>query len=388
MDINKVIDGTVTVLRNKGIQVYPAPTTPVLYKGQGHFYVKPIIAPKTLILGFRLADPTKIKTLYGLDEALAHACAVDTVMLVRDKGVIWFQYALPKSDWSTVYYAGNGIGIAQDGSPIDFAFTEAAPHTIVGGSTGSGKSELIRVILKHLEDQGNVRVVIVDPKQDYTDLQGAKFLALPVASSEIAVAQAINKVYKELQLRIDEKLYNEERIVLVIDEAQSGVAIGTKASGFVEPNLEAVTDIAQRGRQVRINLIIGTQDPNHTDLPRINKNLTNKFYGKVADQLVASRLAGEGIKVQNLLGYGDFFHVQPSGVVRFQAAIYKERSWVKGVMPSPFGVPSDTVDTLDPYILAEFMCRPITQDEAKLLGVKHGIYTEFAKQLKDGMTCH
>lgn len=381
--IEKIVFGTKKVLKIRNLKVWTHKDTPILFLNNGEIDASPIIAPKNIIFGFILDDPTKLKLTQGLEEELALSCNCQSVIILREKGTLYFQYSLDKKYWKTLHYAGESIGTANDGKKIIYEFNQDAPHSIIGGSTGSGKSELIRTIIHYLSDNDNVRFVIVDPKGDYNDLQGMKRLALSVANDEDLIRNAIQTVHNEMLGRISTSNLDAQRIVLIIDEAQSEFALGDRSS-FNDENFSRVKDISQRGRAPKINLIIGTQNPNHTDLGAIYKNLTYKFVGKVADKRTAGNIAGAGVNAQNLLGYGDFLLIQPNNITRFQGAI-SNRNYEKGVLPTPFNNYIDGSGKITPEILAEYITRNMTPEDAALLGVKHTLYQDFSERLKDSL---
>lgn len=379
--INQIVYGTRKVLHKKGLQVWCHKDTPIEFLSTGEIKAKPIIAPKNIIFGFILDDPTKLNNVYNLEESLALACNCTSVLILREKGTLYFQYSLDKKYWKTLHYDETNIGLDQSGLPVKYEIDEAYPHAIIGGSTGSGKSELIRTIIHYLADNENVRIVVCDPKGDYNDLHGAKILALPVATEPKCIEDAIETVHNEMLGRINTANKTGQRIFLIIDECQSEIALG-EAGNFNQVNFDRVRDIARRGRAPRINLILGTQNPNHTDLPGILKNLSYKFIGKVADKKTASSIAGAGINAQNLLGYGDFLLIHPNNVTRFQACL-SNKEHEKGVLPTLFTNYVDGSDKLIPEILAEYLNREMTPEDAALLGVKHTLYLDFSKRLKN-----
>ncbi|MEM9515762.1 MAG: FtsK/SpoIIIE domain-containing protein [Actinomycetota bacterium] len=160
---------------------------------------------------------------------------------------------------------------------IDVCFDRDGPHVLIGGTTGSGKSELVRTLVASLASRhspDDVAFVLVDYKG------GAAFDAcasLPhvigmVTDLDDGVAErALAALRCELRLR-EERLrangasdagdYRRRSapvgpmpdVVVVVDE------FATLAADHPE-HLEALVSVAQRGRSLGIHLVLATQRP-------------------------------------------------------------------------------------------------------------------------------
>ena len=181
------------------------------------------------------------------------------------------------------------IGVAADGV-VDIDLVRDGPHGLIAGTTGSGKSELLRSLvvgMAAMVSPEHLTFVLVDYKG------GATFdacAALPhvvgmVTDLDDQLAdRALRSLHAELRRR--EALLREHgvadlselrarstsatlpRLVVVIDEFAALVA---EQPSF----LHALVGIAQRGRSLGVHLLLATQRPNGviTDDIRANTNL-------------------------------------------------------------------------------------------------------------------
>jgi len=191
------------------------------------------------------------------------------------------------------------------------------PHALVGGTTGSGKSEFLQAwVLGMAAEYGPDRVTFL-----FVDYKGgsafAECIKLPHAVGLVTdltphlVRRALTSLRAELHHREDllhrkgakDLLELEKRgdpdappaLVLIIDEFAALV-------GEVPEFVDGVVDIAQRGRSLGIHLIMATQRPAGVirDNLRANTNLR-----------IALRMADESDSL-DVIGEKDAAHFDPS----------------------------------------------------------------------------
>ncbi|ABB23285.1 FtsK/SpoIIIE family protein [Pelodictyon luteolum DSM 273] len=211
----------------------------------------------------------------------------------------------------------------------------AMPHLLIAGSTGSGKSVGINVILSSLLyscTPDKVKFVLIDPKRvelfHYQHLKNHFLLRFPGFDEQIVTepqkaVYALKCVEKEMELRyirleqagvrnigdfnrsnpIDAMYY----IVVVIDELAD---LMITAGRDVE---EPITRLAQLARAVGIHLIVATQRPSVDIITGIIKaNFPSRIAFQVASK-VDSRTILDGSGAEQLLGDGDMLY-QPSSL--------------------------------------------------------------------------
>jgi hypothetical protein len=272
-----------------------------------------------LSLAIRLTNSTDLEKALRLAEALALATNTKHVLAQRQSGLVVYQFELGPHFWQSYTRkdlpTSEAIGLAERRQPVNFTFQQ--PHTLVAGTTGSGKTETIKSILfslmtSYLADQLNI--IVCDPHNDLADFNNVAHLAMPIAINHDEQNQALHFTNQHLIHRKANNIREDRILALVLDEASDTLTD--------EASLGIVKSIAQEGRKFRVHVIVGTQKPSHKDLPNILDLLLNRFVGLVSDARVSANLTGRaGLQAHLLTGSGDFIHVAGTDVIRFQVAM-------------------------------------------------------------------
>lgn len=176
-----------------------------------------------------------------------------------------------KREWQgpTTLKAGNPItvGFDDEGAPVTIPWPGSdGRHLLVGGSTGGGKSVLLRVIISELAYCPNVTLALCDPKMIEFRAWGER---AHVARGPEATGHMFDAVYAEMMRRYetipdDEVEWDDSLgpwIVLVVDELASLRRVGTsKEKAEREAKLELLISM---GRAAGIGLVLATQRPSH-----------------------------------------------------------------------------------------------------------------------------
>ncbi len=192
-------------------------------------------------------------------------------------------------------------------------------HVLVAGTTGSGKTALVRSMVVSLalhNRLGEVQVVIIDPKgRGYGALERLPHLLRPVVREAGQAAAMLDELVEQM-VRRDREMVQEPRLVVVIDEMADLVLAG--GAGVVQ----SIARLTQRGREAGIHIIGCTQKPTVEAIGSLVKsNFPVRLVGSVAspeDGRVASGMRASG--AEKLTGHGDFLLVLKGEVLRFQAA--------------------------------------------------------------------
>ena len=306
------------------------------------FGVEPLFVEKS---GHR--RKVRVNRIASLADDLALALAAKSVRIEAPvPGRPYVGIEVPNSDKSMVALRGiledkamlakgeliMGLGRNTSGEPVVMDLAQA-PHMLIAGATGSGKSVCINSILmsllmKHGPD--SLQLVLVDPKMvELPGYNGIPHLIGKVITDVEQVMGALTwlliqmddryQLFREQGVR-NIKAYNEKAskhkrgkdamkplpyIVLVVDELAD---LMMTAAEDVE---RQVTRLAQMARATGIHLILATQRPS-TDVVTgvIKANFPTRISFAVTSQ-VDSRVILDQQGAERLLGQGDMLFMRP-----------------------------------------------------------------------------
>ena len=231
------------------------------------------------------------------------------------------------------------------GAPV-LADLAKMPHLLIAGSTGSGKSVCINVLIASILFKAHpqeVKFVMIDPKVvELSAYNGIPHLMMPVVTDPKRASQALKNMLKEMSRRYelfaaesvrDIHSYNERKrqenkeaealpfIVVIIDELADLMMV---AAADVE---DSIARLAQMSRAAGIHLVIATQRPSVDVITGVIKaNITSRIAFAVTSQADSRTILDMG-GAEKLLGRGDaLFHPigQPKPF-RIQGAFINER---------------------------------------------------------------
>jgi DNA segregation ATPase FtsK/SpoIIIE-like protein len=223
--------------------------------------------------------------------------------------------------------------------------TWECPHLLVGGGTGSGKTEWLRAAVASLmvtNTPDTLRLAVVDPKRNaFPELAAAPFLWRPnalVDSPDSSVLSLLEDLIEEMSRRngllkeaaADDLVQYRQRtgrtiprVVVVVDEfAELLLSGGKKQRDEFE---QCFIRIAAVGRAAGIHLILATQRPSRQV---VSGNLKANLPGKIAMR-VSTRI-DSGVLIdqpgaEHLLGRGDLLLAGlSSDPIRLQSAWLSE----------------------------------------------------------------
>ncbi len=275
-----------------------------------------------LSLGVRLNDATMLDRALKLSEPLALASGTEAVLSQRLEGIVSYQFQLAQGFWE--YYTRadlpdtSSVGLAEQRRPIKFSLDP--PHVLVGGTTGSGKTETLKTILLSLvtsHTPSQMTLILIDPNRDYDDFENIAHLALPIARDPEAIKTALAYGNRLLVERIEHNIKDGKTAVIALDEGENVLSDKT--------NLALAVNIARQGRKYRVHLMVSTQKPNHTDLPGLLDKLLSRYIGLLSEASLSARLTGHPqLGAHRLTGKGDFLRVNGPECNRFQVAMCQQ----------------------------------------------------------------
>ncbi len=176
--------------------------------------------PVVTMYEFRPAPGVKISAIANLSDDLAMALSALRIRIVapipgkdvvgievpnKAREIVWLKEILSDKSYSKAKSALT-IGLGKDivGNPTTFDLAKA-PHLLVAGATGSGKSVAINsfiVSILYNATPEDVRMIMVDPKMlELSIYEGIPHLLLPVVTDPKQAATALRWAVKEMERR-------------------------------------------------------------------------------------------------------------------------------------------------------------------------------------------
>lgn len=277
---------------------------------------------------------TKVSKILTLGEEIALALGLSHCRLYREGGAIQLEIRRGASEHVSLLglcrhlqkapEASAILGVDKRGEAVLLHIpSPSVVHTLISGTTGSGKTELLRTIVASLAYFNHQRVcqfILMDPKsRGLSPFQNLPHLLKPPIYAIPDAADTLEELALEMERR-DRLDISRPYILLVIDELADLLMTGGKE---MEANL---TRIIQRGRGAGIHIIAATQKPAASVInPLIRSNFPMRIVGKVANPSDAYMAAGiGGTNAEKLLGHGDMLAIYQGQARRFQAGYIPE----------------------------------------------------------------
>lgn len=326
--------------------------------------------PVVTLFELQLAPGTKSSKILGLSKDLARALSkvsVRVVEVIPGKSVIGIE--IPNEQRETVFLAeilGSeayqeakspltlALGTNISGLPV-VADLARMPHTLIAGTTGSGKSVAINAMVLSLVYKSgpeDVRLIMVDPKMlELSVYEGIPHLLTPVVTDMKEAANALRWCVGEMERRYRlmaalgvrniagynrkvaeaaaagaplrdpllamefagaegvevPELRHLPYIVVIIDElADMMMVVGKKVE-------ELIARLAQKARASGIHLMLATQRPSVDVLTGLIKaNIPTRISFQVSSR-IDSRTILDQMGAEQLLGHGDMLYLPPGG---------------------------------------------------------------------------
>lgn len=309
--------------------------------------------------GIRMEAPIPGQSAIGFEIPNAHPATVFLRSLIESD-----EFSTAKSNTFSC------IGKDVTGNPVFFDIAKA-PHLLIAGATGMGKSVCINSILVSMLCKARpdeLKLILVDPKKvEFQVYEKIPHLLVPVVTDVKQAAGALSWACEQMEKRYELMMsiavrnidaYNERvaddpslgepmtKIVIVIDELNDLMMAAR------DPVEGLITRLAQKARAAGIHLIIGTQRPSVNVITGVIKaNIPSRLSCKVSSN-VDSRTIIEQAGAEKLLDKGDalFWPVGKPKPLRVQCAFVSDKE-VEAVMK--YLCSQSTGNTYSEEILAE-----------------------------------
>ena len=340
------------------------------------------IGPSVTRYALKPAEGVRISKIVGLQNNLELALAASPIRIeapIPGKSLVGIE--VPNTAKSTVGLASILSSAEYTDSPkpllvalgrditgnAHFANIAKMPHSLIAGTTGSGKSVTIHTLVTSLlfrNSPEQLRFIMVDPKRvELTLYNDIPHLLTPVITEAKKAILSLKWAIKEMERRYDvlqaekvrdlmsyhEKIYKpakedwvadgepeEEKdelpepmpyIVIFIDE------LADLMSTYPRELEASIVRLAQMSRAVGIHLVLSTQRPSVNVITGLIKaNIPSRIALQVASQ-IDSRTILDQVGAEKLLGQGDmlFLSGELAKPIRLQSAFISEEELKKVV---------------------------------------------------------
>ncbi|MDO6824999.1 FtsK/SpoIIIE domain-containing protein [Marinobacter sp. 1_MG-2023] len=310
--------------------------------------------PASILFRVKPGKGVSPSKLYGQHDALKLALELDAAQDIRfdiDKGYVTID--VPKLDEDRYFVSASGlwsrwsrpktglavpIGEDRFGNVVEINFTSSnSPHLLIGGTTGSGKSEALNTILLGITEHygpEEVRLQLIDPKgTELEHLSESEHLDGEVGWDEEDAKEILARAVEEMQERYAKfrgvkvrslEDYNAQAPekektpwwIIVLDE-YADLTSEPDAKKIIEGHLKR---LAQKARAAGIHVIIATQKP---DATVISTNLRSNLPAQLALRVKSStesRVIMDDSGAESLTGKGDAFFKESGVLTRVQCA--------------------------------------------------------------------
>jgi S-DNA-T family DNA segregation ATPase FtsK/SpoIIIE len=210
----------------------------------------------------------------------------------------------------------------EDSSPLFLSPRENAPHTLIAGSTGSGKSVLMQNIILGIAATNTpeqARIILVDPKMgvDYFAFEDLPHLQGGVIDDQETAIEHLNRLVAEMDRRY--KVLRQNRVSDIFDLNAKPTATERLSVLWIihdefaewmmtEEYKSTITSVVSRlgvkARAAGIFLVFGAQRPDQHVMPmQLRANLGNRLILQVDSEGTSEIALGEP-GAEHLLGKG------------------------------------------------------------------------------------
>ena len=327
-----------------------------------------IVGPRVTLYKIQPAQGVKVETISQISQNIAMEMrAVSLRILTPVPGkkyvgieipnnkpvVIGIKQQLQSKSWTNNNYmipTVLGKNISGEDVVLDLA---KAPHLLIAGATGSGKSVCLNTMILSLLYQftpEDLRLILVDPKVvEFSVFHKIPHLVVPIITDTSKVCATLNWVIKEMEKRYqllskvgsrNIEAFNKRGCVASGETGSDGTFVPAKLP-FLVVVIDELADImmtskvdvevslariAQLSRAVGIHMIVATQRPSVNVITGIIKaNFPTRIAFQVTSQ-IDSRTILDSKGAESLLGRGDMLFSPPgaSGLIRIQGPLVSD----------------------------------------------------------------
>lgn len=298
---------------------------------------EPRLTPNAAIVRFQGAVNMTVELVQRRRSELLTTHGLDVISVRGEPGVVSVSIARPSrrvlhaldlwKHWQPDCRSGNQkLLIAtkeDDGAPLFMSPSENAPHTLIAGATGSGKSVLMQNIILAIASTNTsdqVRIVLIDPKMgvDYFPFEGLPHLSEGVIDEQKRAIDVLNGLLVEMDRRyqvlranrcqnifeLNKKVSASERLPclwIIHDEFAEWMMV----EEYADVVSQVVSRLGVKARAAGIFLIFAAQRPDNQVMPmQLRSNLGNRLVLRVDSEGTSEIALGGERGAERLLGRG------------------------------------------------------------------------------------
>jgi S-DNA-T family DNA segregation ATPase FtsK/SpoIIIE len=259
------------------------------------------------------------------------------------------------------------IGVKEEDSSLLFLSPKAnAPHTLIAGSTGSGKSVLMQNILLGIASTNSAeqaRIVLIDPKLgvDYFAFEGMPHLQGGIIDDQDKAVAKLEELVSEMNRRYT--ILRANRVANIFDLNKKSDAterfpflwiIHDEFAEWMMTNsyADAVSSIVSRlgvkARAAGISLVFAAQRPDANVMPmQLRSNLGNRLVLRVDGEGTSEIALGER-GAERLLGKGHIAaKLEGEPQIVFGQVPFVEDSFISSVVSALASTPGGATNHVD-----------------------------------------
>jgi S-DNA-T family DNA segregation ATPase FtsK/SpoIIIE len=309
-----------------------------------HLDAKCVRAELNRHLAFFDVETTRVRKLELFSREISMKLRSKTepiIATIPKDGVVRFRFAMSDADiipFEKLYNstkAPKGIlpfllGESDEGKPLWVDMADN-PHMLVAGSTGSGKSNLLHVLIANALKRNDLDLLLVDPK---FGVEFSRYTNLAMVAKDyketIVFLESLNEEmeyrYKLManlgicSIEQDQDIFSKK--LVIIDEVADLIVEDNKKDNPDRGRFEdLLCGIAQKARACGIYMVIATQRPSIDVITGLIKaNFPARLACKVSTS-TDSKVILDRVGAESLLGRGDaIINNSRNSYVRFQVA--------------------------------------------------------------------
>ena len=251
----------------------------------------------------------------------------------------WLSASAPRPEQLMVY-----PGVDVLGKPYSFDLA-AAPHLLVGGTTGSGKSVCLHALMLSLivaMPPASLKLALIDPKQvEFSVYAGSEYLYMEdVANTPGKAREMLTALVAEMDERYTsfsaagvsniheakKKRINLPYIVVFIEELADLL--------FADKTIEDyIVRLAQKARAAGIHLVLATQRPDAKTFSGLVRSNIPARIALTVQKSTESKIILDDSGAELLLGLGDMLiKAKPGGEPERAHGVRLERDDIQGIL--------------------------------------------------------